>query len=408
MKNKYILLLLIFTAIFSNLNAQQEPDTDKMLSEAIAARQAQDYPKAVKIAEEALSYAPDYLDFRMLLGRIYNQTNRPDLAIVQFKIAEQSPDYQKNARGGLGISYELKKDRQMAIETYKKLHEQYPDEAIYLQKIKTLEENSAAVKYPAEVLTAGKKAPQTRVAARLSDELSTDTLKQNRVGILYMPAFRKNNSFHIFSLEYLRKTADKKNTLIARINYGLRNSEDGIQFEAEDYWVHGEKNYSFFNAAYSASEIFPEFRAGYSLYTAFPKGWELETGARYIHADDNNIYTLVVGASKEYEKNWFSLKNYITEDRKEYYPSHVLTWRHFLNEKRDFVSLILGLGTSPDLKNYQFSFNGYKDKSVGLGYQKKLSSHFLGSATAVYNRLLVGNHRDINRFDLYLNLYYQF
>ncbi|MBW8360657.1 MAG: YaiO family outer membrane beta-barrel protein [Kaistella sp.] len=406
MKNKYLILLLFFISTFSSsLNAQQKPDTDKMLTEAIAARNTKDYPKAIKIAEEALSYAPDYLDFRMLLGYIYNQTNQPDLAIPQFKIAERNPDYQKDARVGLGISYELKNDRQMAIATYRKLHDDYPDDLLYLQKIKTLEE---AVQNPAEVLTVEEKTPQTKVTARLSDELSTDSLKQNRIGLLYMPAFRKNSNFHIFSLEYLRKTADKKNTLIARINYGLRNSDEGIQFEAEDYWVHGEKNYSFFNAAYSASEIFPEFRAGYSLYTALPKGWELETGARYIHADDNNIYTLVVGASKEYDNNWFSLKNYITAYRKEYYLSHVFTWRHFLNYKRDYLSLILGLGTSPDLRNYQFSFNGYKDKSIGLGYQKKLGSHFLGSATTVYNRLLVGNGRYVNRVDLYLNLYYQF
>lgn len=407
-----MVLLLIFTTIFGNLNAQQKPDTDRMLSEAIAARNAQDYQKALKIAEEALSYAPDYLDFRMLLGHIYNQTNRPDLAIVQFKIAEQSPDYQKNARVGLGISYELKKDRQMAIEMYEKLYDQYPDDALYLQKIQALKGDSAAVQNTRlsvpETLNGGKKATQKQVAVRWSDELSTDSLKQNHIALLYMPAFRKNSSFHIFSLEYLRKTADKKNTLIGRINYGLRNSDEGIQFEAEDYWVHGEKNYSFFNAAYSTSQIFPEFRAGYSLYTALPKGWELEAGARYTHTEDKNIYTLVVGASKEYENNWFSLKYYITADRKEYYPSHVLTWRHFVNEKRDYLSLIVGLGISPDLKNYQFSFNGYKDKSVGLGYHKKIGSHFLASSTAVYNRLLVANDRYINRFDLYLNVYYQF
>ena len=426
MKNSFFKWILLTTFFIGNMvPAQQTVDTDQMLKDAIEARNSGEFRKALTLSEEALKYAPDYLDFRILAGSIYNRLQEPDKAIAQYEMAVNAPAYSKDAQTGLGIAYEIKKDPQTALKIYQKLMGDYPREPVFYKKAiglsEELNEQENALKYAENwvknipedkeahtVLENQKKILSRSQQSLLLNNNISSTEKQNRIGILYMPSFMKNSSFHILSLEYLRRSDDKKNTLIARINYGNRNSSGGVQFEAEDYWVHGKKNYSFFNAAVSPDPIFPDFRAGYSLFSGLDKGWELETGARYIRAAGEDTYTLVLGGSKEFENNWLNLKNYLTLNNQRYYPSHVLTWRHFLNDHRDYVSLILGLGISPELQNNQYSFNGYKDKSLGAGYQRKLGAHYLFSLTSVYNRLFFGNDIFKNRFDFYANLYYQF
>ena len=426
MKNSFFKWILVTAFFISNVvHAQQTVDTDQMLKDAIEARNNGEFRKALNISEEALKYAPDYLDFRILAGSIYNRLQEPDKAIAQYEMAASVPAYSKDAGTGLGIAYEIKKDPQTALKIYQKLMEDYPREPVFYKKAiglsEELNEQETALKYAEnwvknlpedqEAQTVLENQRKTLNGAQQSIFQSNNinsTEKQNRIGLLYLPSFMENSSFHILSLEYLRKSANKKNTLITRINYGNRNSSGGVQFEAEDYWVHGKKNYSFFNAAVSPDPIFPDFRAGYSLFSGFNKGWELETGARYIRAAGEDTYTAVVGGSKEFENNWINLKNYLTHSNQRYYPSHVLTWRHFLNDHRDYVSLILGLGISPELQNNQYSFNGYKDKSVGAGYQRKMGANYLFSLTSVYNRLFFGNDIFKDRFDFYANLYYQF
>lgn len=386
--NFFKLILLTAFCICNVIPAQQTVDADQMLKDAIEAKTNGEYQKALIISQEALKYSPNYIDFRILAGKIYNTQSEPDKAIEQFEKASAVPAYSKEAEIGLGIAYELKKDSQSSLKIYQKLLEKNPQEYFFYKKVigisEELNEHENAIKfadlwvknipedgearksleYQKEIFSESKKSV-------ILDNICTSIEKQNRVGILFMHSVMKNNTFHILSLEYLRKSADKKNTLITRINYGNKNSSEGVQFEAEDYWAHSRKNYSLFNAAVSLNEIFPDFRAGYSLFSGLNKGWELETGVRYIQVAGNNTYTLVLGGSKEFEDNWLSLKNYITLNNERYYPSHVLTWRHFLNAHKDYVSLIMGLGISPELQNNQYSFNGYKDKSLGIGYQKK-------------------------------------
>lgn len=420
---KFFFVTTLFSSFF--ISAQQKVDVDQMLKNAIEAKSKGQNEEALKISEAALKYSPDYTDFNILLGTIYNQQMEPDKAIAHFEKAAAVASYKKEAEMGLGTAYELKKDLRTALKIYNTLLENYPHEAFFYKKAIGLSDEMKdyenAVKY-AELWT--KNIPQDLQAQKtllyyqemlvnskktvLPENILTSSNFQNRIGLAYMPSLMENSRFHIVSLEYLRRAANKKNTLITKINYGNRNSNTGFQFDAEDYWVHSKKNYSFFNAAFSADDIFPDFRAGYSLFTGLNKGWELETGARYIRVAEQNTYTLVLGGSKEFENNWLNLKNYVTLNNQQYYPSHVLTWRHFLNEERDYFSIILGLGISPEVQNNQYSFNGYKDKSVGAGYQKKLGNHYMFAITSVYNRLFFGNGIYKDRVDIYANLYYQF
>lgn len=366
--NHKISLLVILTCSILGISlgfAQQSSttlNTDSLLQEAMVARQQQNWRKAITLSKQAIAVAPTYYDFHILLGSVYNAIQQPDSALFYFNIAKQHPSYTSDAEVGI-LNAQALKEELSRVE--RKI---FADPNRYLQGSKEL---------------------------------------LNRIGIQYMPTLSDHSDVHLWSLEYMRRSPKIKNTWIARLNYGRRNSLEGVQLDIEDYLVHSDRNYSMFNVAVSPSKILPEMRLGYSLYTGFHNAWEMETGLRFTRSEGNNIYTVLIGGSKEIGNNWLNLKNYITKDDTKYFASHLFTWRHYLNERQDYFTLIAGIGMSPDNKNYQFSTSGYKDKSIGAGYQGQVSRNFLIGLTGVYNKMYVStNYR--NRYDLYASVFYLF
>lgn len=367
MKQKFSLFVIIFWAILwmpLGFAQQGTPkmNTDSLLQEAIAARQQHNWQKVITLSKQAISVAPTYYDFHLLLGSVYNATQKPDSALFYFNIAKQHPNYASDA--ALGISH-------------------------------------------ANALIEELKRAEMKLLVDPNRHLQGSKALLNKIGIQYMPALSEQSEVHLWSLEYMRRSPAVKNTFIARFNYGRRNGLEGVQVDIEDYLIHSKRNYSMFNVAFSPSDILPKIRLGYSLYTGFENAWEMETGLRFTRSEGNSIYTVLVGGSKEMGNNWLNLKNYFTKDATKYFASHLLTWRHYVNENHDYFTMIAGIGMSPDNKNYQFSTSGYKDKSIGAGYQGQVSRSVLLGFTGVYNKVYVGSsYRD--RYDLYASVLYLF
>lgn len=400
---------------FSGKILAQTPNTDVMLQQAIEAKKNNQLKESERIAMDALEIAPDYIDFHVLLGSIYLQQQLLDQAIEQYNIALTNTAYYKVASDGIASAYLQKKDYSKALKLYKELKDNFPENDIYKKKIidiyLTNEEFENALTVAKFWLEKKPKSKEAKYYFKLiqSHEIAT---KQNEIGFSFMPSFYNSDQSYILSLDYIKKFADKKHTLISRINYRNRKPSDGFQLDIEDYWSHNEKHYSHFLGSYSPHEVFPDFSAGYSLFSSFPKSWELETGIRYITSIDSNIYSAVIGANKNYPKHFFMLRNFVIANDSNVFPSHNLTWRYFVEDisRDDFISLILGLGANPDLQNNRFlddGFNGYNDKSIGIGYQKTVGSSIM-SFTPVYNSINKENDVNMNRFDIYFNIHYRF
>ncbi len=368
MKSRICIFVLFFVGYLgAHLGFAQEKNptvlnTDSLLQEAIQARKVNDLKKAISLSKQAIAAAPQYYDFHILLGSIYNEMGEPDSAIYYFNFAKQQPAYVQDAEAGIRIAEGIRIENQV---------------------------------------------DESKLFADPNRHLQGATDLLNRIGVQYLPVLSEQSKFHLWSMEYVRRGPKGKNTVIGRLNYGTRNGRQGIQIDIEDYFVHSKRNYSLFNVAYSPSDILPRLRLGYSLYTGFAQAWEMETGARFHISDGQHIYTAVLGASKEVGNNWINLKNYLTKNGENWYASHLLTWRHYLNENRDYLTVLAGIGTSPDLKNYQFSASGYRDKSIGAGYQGLISTNFQIGFTGVYNHVLVGEQYR-NRYDLYASIFYLF
>ncbi|MDP2453814.1 MULTISPECIES: YaiO family outer membrane beta-barrel protein [unclassified Kaistella] len=235
--------------------------------------------------------------------------------------------------------------------------------------------------------------------------------KQNQIGIMHLQSVYDSglSTMSITSVQYLRRINNENVTVIGRVNIRARAKTSSTKYDLEAYIKHGKKHYSFVGASVSDQKMFPGFEASYSFYSALKKGWELETGVKYLSAENFSLFTPVIGAAKEFGNNLVTFRNFFTFTQNEFYYANILSWKNFFNEKRDYFSLMTGFGNAPDSKNIDFSEGFISNESffVGLGYEKNLKPFKL-SASSVYNRNNYSIGRKFNQFDFYLNLFYDF
>ena len=128
----------------------------------------------------------------------------------------------------------------------------------------------------------------------------------------------------------------------------------------------------------SDSGIFPQFRAGFSLFANLPASFEADAGIRYLSFDDETyIYTVAVG--KYYKNYWFNLRTYLTPGENALSRSLSLTVRYYLGGADDFFGVRVGVGVSPDDNTNSVLFNGnsvnrLRSNNMTLTYRKLLGA----------------------------------
>lgn len=248
---------------------------------------------------------------------------------------------------------------------------------------------------------------------RLNDYLLQVKAKQyrNQLGILHLQSFYNNGTSTAFisSVQYLRRF--KKVVLLGRVNYGDRQSGNGIQPEAEVYVNHDKQNYSWAWLGWSNSVVFPKYRASYSWFHGFAKGWEGELGFRYLKADTIHTYTPVISIAKSAGNYWGNLRGFFTRDAGKWYQSAVFTNRFYQREAKDFLAVMLGIGVSPDDRSRNFQFGrllGMTTTSATLGYQKYLGVSSVIAAYATWSHVQMTGIPAINQYDIYVSFYQNF
>ena len=178
----------------------------------------------------------------------------------------------------------------------------------------------------------------------------------------------------------------KLGTVTARVNYGHKFGEDGVQAEVEAYPRISPTFYAYVNGGYSGSDIFPQYRGGFSLYANLPASFEGELGFRYLYFDESVwVYTASVG--KYYKNFWFNLRTYLTPGEDELSRSFALTARYYTAGADDFITLGIGTGVSPDDQrnniNYAINTNLVSYK-FNLGYQRTVGRQNIIGAMATW------------------------
>ena len=256
--------------------------------------------------------------------------------------------------------------------------------------------------------------PPENIPSQAPDTLNrkqADSMALNQVGVLHLHSFYSDGiiSLQQTAFQYVRRTPNQKLTLVGRASVRSRNETQSFKYDLESYVKHGSKSYSFLGVSVSDQRLFPNYEAFYSLYKSLPKGWELETGAKFMKAENFQLFTPILGISKEMEHSRLTVRNLFTIAEASLYYSMGANWKRFVNEKRDNISIMGGFGNAPDSKSLDFTQDFMTNKSVflGVGAEKKLNP-FTASIAAVYNKNHYSTGSKFDQYDLYLNLLYDF
>jgi len=314
-KKPLFIVLLLTASIFSNvLFAQTGLSSDELFQQArTAAFENKDYTSATALSKKALEMSPDYSDIRIFLGRVYTWWNKPDSASECFeKVLSKHPENEDAASAFADLTYwNEEPERSLLIcENALAFHPQSKE--LLLKKGKNLIELKRYAEANSSLAVLLKIDSKDAEARSLLEKVKDKSAK-NKIGVSYdFASFDKqfDNPWHIVSLDYSRST--KAGSFIGRVNYANRFKTSAFQFETDAYPHISKTFYSYVNAGISdRSGVFPQYRAGVSLYANLPKSFEAEAGFRYLYFSDGTwIYTGSVG--KYFKNYWFNFRTYIT------------------------------------------------------------------------------------------------
>jgi YaiO family outer membrane protein len=388
LSKRSLLLYLFLCGSFLQAIAQEQRSSDQLFQDARkAAFDDKNYPLAIQLSRQALAKSPDYSDIRVFLGRVYTWSDFPDSARTEFLyVLRAHPDYEDAYVAITDLEYW--NDRpDTALQYVNQGLQYYPrSEELLLRKARVLlaqKQLEEAAKAATELLAIN---PSNAPGRALLNSIK-DQVRKNKIDISYDYTYfdkRFDQPWHLVSLGYSRQT--KLGTVSGRVNYGHKFGEDGLQGEIEAYPRISPTFYTYVNAGYSGSDIFPKYRGGFSLYANLPAAFEAELGFRYLYFDDAVwVYTASVG--KYYSNFWFNLRTYLTPGEGDLSRSFAFTTRYYTAGADDFITLGIGTGISPDdqRNNINYSINtsliSYK---FNLGYQRTIGRQNIVGAMATW------------------------
>ncbi len=357
--NKLILTFIFLFSFSFFLKAQKSFSSDELFKNARdAAFEFKNYDKAKELAYEALNISPTYADIDIFLGRIYTWDKEYDSARFHFtKVLDANPANEDASLAYADLEY-WNEHYENSLAICNRALLLYPhSEELLVKKAKNL----SALKryYEAKNITSSVLKINKKNASAKSLAISLkDKVAKNKITLGY-----ENSSFdkqfdqpwHLGSISYTRKT--NLGSFIGRLNYANRFGENGWQGEVDAYPHISKIFYAYINFGYSGNVgVFPNYRAGFSLYANLPKSFEAEVGMRYLYfTSATNIFTASLG--KYYKNFLFTARTYLTPSLGSVSQSYILSARYYLKGADDYIGLSMGTGISPDdnSQNIQFS-----------------------------------------------------
>lgn len=396
-RRRYFILSIAFIVFANNIFAQDTTTSDGLYTAARKAAFDEDnYNKAIRYCQKALTISPTYTDINIFLGRLYTWTKKQDSAAVYFNVAiKQSPGYIDAYVAYADMEY-WQDHYAEAINICDIGLAQDPRAVeLLLRKAKNLfalKDYKAANLFTDSVLSIDNKNADARaLAVRIKDDIS-----KNKVSVSYdYVHFDKQfaDPWHLVSVDYTRQT--KAGSFTGRVNYANRFNTSGIQYEVEAYPHISKTFYGYVSAGYSDSVgVFPQWRAGASLYANLPKSFEAEVGIRYLYFSSSTvIYTLYVG--KYYSSYLFGARTYIVPGNTSISQSYSLFTRYYFGGAYDYVGASIGYGISPDERAYNYLLSSnYKLTTYKAAIELKKSIkkfNIIGiSASFINEEYLVG------------------
>jgi len=348
--------------------AQENSTPDELFAKARkTAFEENNFPEAILLTKEALAKSPGNTELSLFLGRLYAWNgNYTEAREVLNPLLAKNPGDEDIIFANASVEY-WSQDSQKALDMVHEgliLHPGSEDllllQAKILRDMKRYPEANEVVNKILEIN------PNLTEARALSQTLAPVAYK-NAVGLRYDYVYfdkRFDDPWHLASADYTKVTSLGSAT--ARVNYANRFATDAAQFEIDLYPRFSNIFYAYVNAGISDDKgIFPQYRAGFSLYANLPKAYEAEAGFRLLKFADEDtwIYTLSLG--KYYKNFWFNFRIFLTPDNNNVTQAYSLGSRYYFGGSDDYAGLRLGTGISPDnnANNVLYGNTAYRLKS---------------------------------------------
>lgn len=416
---KSFFILLLFLGMAKNDTIwSQKTDVDSLLKVAIReVNLDKNYQSALKKTKTGIKLAPNYLDFYLLKGRIYELTNVKDSARYYYNyVIDKNPVYEEAFTYLINMDIEEKNYTDAAIVIDKAI-EAHPNQKEFRYKKLSLYELKGENQKSAVYLKEMQTLYPNDSDFKLHYFIANTKVKSDRIGVNYnFTTFDRKNygPWHYGSVQYIHQR--NWGSVIGRINYSNRISNDqtvaeGLQYEAESYLFTSKNSYSYVGASYSSDPVFPKLRLGYSFFHNFEKGWEGDLGIRYIDTEDSKITTPVIGVGKYLGSYWINLRSYLQFEDSNFYPTFTLTTRYYFDTRFDYVTMAAGYGTSPDERttigmiDQRLALDSYR---IGAGYYKIFGNHYITGLQLNYNNQEYAPGEKQNEIEIALMFQYQF
>lgn len=408
-KNCKIVLVLFLIILSEYLNAQI--NTDSLFITAINDSKQKKYNEAIIKAEKILIIHPDRDDIMVFIANVYAWKGEYENALnFMGKAYQLNPQSVELYDAWLNIL--------LWSENYKKLIEisdlakqnNYPNNYNLVLKNAIAYKNTGEYKKGINLIEENLEYLDSVQLKRIYNELYSLN-KSDAISLYYAIDLFDDPSFtsqHMSYIDYAIKI--KQNTLIPRLNFANRYSNNDFQIETDYYQIFTKRRYLYSNLGMSINKsLFPDYSAGLELYFPMGKAFEMSLGSRYLKYNSNNIFILTGNVNTYYKNLWFMIRPFfVIQDTKNSLTT-MFTIRYYSTNPINYWGLELLYGNSPDerysvsqpsqrflLENYRVKIQ--KNIVIFKYHELKLSSAYS------YEEYMLNSYRNRFTFDVLLKI----
>lgn len=386
--------LWLYSFLFLTLSiwSQETVPVDEMYTTAREeAFEHKNYKKAIGLMEEVTQKAPENVDYAIFLGRLYTWEEQTEKARRILKTTFESNEEYEDAAMAYGSLEFWSENSEEALEIVNKgLHYHQDSENLLVLKSKILMDLKRIQEAGKTLNSALEFHPKSSAVRVLLQKIGAGE-NLNEIGVSYnFVNFQErfDQPWHLASLHYGRQT--DIGPVFGRFNYGNRFGTGSTQLEMDFYPRISNTFYAYINGGISNDKgIFPQYRAGFSLYGNLPAAFEADAGFRMLQFDEAS-WTYTFGLGKYYRNYWFNLRAYLNTVEAEIADSYALTVRYYFGGSDDYFSARIGTGFSPDNTSNNVLFSNssrLKSTNFSIGYRTLMGQTHVLYAEASYDRI---------------------
>ena len=390
MKLRLQLILFLFPFFFQS-SAQKAFNGDSLFFVARNSAFSNNHALALEQCDTVLAHYPDYSDVKILKARIHSwDKNYTESKAILEKVIAEKPDNMDAHKAITNNALWSKQPLEAIANAEKGLLIDPNNLELLTNKAKAQMQLGQYKEADKTLAIINQINPDNEDAADLAKEM-IPLRRKNTINLFNLHDWFGSvyGQRNLLSLEYKRAT--DLGPVLGRINYASRFGLTGLQYEADFYPRLSKTLSGYLNYGFSSDNLlFPKHRFGAELFYSFPKKISASLGIRYLIFTNNDLLTLTGSAGIYRGLYWFGARLYVTPTKSKVGESVFLYARRFLRDEKNYITLTLGQGASPENSNNGLNFDSFyllKSQTAKLQWVKTFGARYAFQLGTEFTRL---------------------